>query len=55
MPTKRGKDSRGSFYRWGKSGKKYYYTTGNRSMRETAKALADKQGRAIKVRLARSI
>lgn len=46
MPTKAGKDKKGSFYRWGSSGKKYYYTKGNKSSRRAAKSKADKQGRA---------
>jgi hypothetical protein len=29
MPVKNGNDSKGPFYRWGDSGKKYYYATNN--------------------------
>lgn len=47
MPVRRGKDSKGSFYRWG-SGKKYYYKTGSDSSRKKAKKKAAIQGHAIK-------
>jgi len=46
MPVEKGKDSKGKFYRWGKSGKKYYYS--DRSSETRAKNKASKQGRAIK-------
>lgn len=42
--TKDGKPA----YKWGKSGKPYTYTPGNKTSRERAKKLAVKQGRAIK-------
>ena len=45
MPVKNGKDSKGNYYQWG-SGKKYYYTAGNKSSRERAKRNAGKQGEA---------
>lgn len=48
MPTRRGTDSKGSFYRYGQSGKKYYYTPGNSTSRERAEKKANAQGRAIK-------
>ena len=44
MPVERGEDSRGAFYRWGKQGKKYRYTT--EAGRKRAKAKATLQGRA---------
>lgn len=47
MPVKRGSDSKGSYYQWGNSGKKYYYKTGNRDSRERAKAKAHRQAKAI--------
>lgn len=47
MPTQRGKDSKGCFYKWGKSGKKYYYKVGSATSRENAKKKANKQARAI--------
>jgi len=46
MPVQNGSDSKGKFYRWGKSGKKYYYSDGVSETRAKNKAL--KQGRAIK-------
>jgi len=48
MPTKRGVDQKGSFYRYGPNGKKYYYKTGNVKSREKAKRRSKFQGRAIK-------
>jgi hypothetical protein len=48
MPVKRGKDSDGPFYRWGKSGKKYRYSSGDRSGRESARKKAEKQGVAAR-------
>lgn len=48
MPARRGRDRKGSFYRWGNSGKKYYYSPGSKISRERAKEKAEKQGRAIK-------
>lgn len=48
MPVERGRDKDGTFYRWGKSGKKYYYTPNNKQSREQAKTKALRQGRAIK-------
>ena len=47
MPTKRGKDSKGSYYQWGNQ-KKYYYKEGDENSRKRAKKKADEQGRAIK-------
>lgn len=35
-------------YRWGKEGKCYFYTLGNKQSREKAKEKAIKQGKAIK-------
>ena len=46
MPIHRGKDSIGSFYQWGYQ-KKYYYTSGNKKSRETAKLKAREQEKAI--------
>ena len=48
MPVQRSQDSKGPFYRWGESGKKYHYTVGNKRSRDMAKSKAAKQGRAIK-------
>lgn len=47
MPVKRGKDSSGSFYRWG-SGKKYYYTVNDSVSRTRAKNRARLQERAAR-------
>ena len=41
MPVQRGKDSKGPYYQWGKSGKKYYYEAGDKQGREGAKAKAE--------------
>lgn len=46
MPVKRGKDSNGPYYRWGESGKKYHYESGDKELREQAKKKATKQGQA---------
>ena len=46
-PAKRGRDSKGPYYRWGKKGKKYYYKAGDAKSRAKAKAAAIKQGKAI--------
>lgn len=47
MPVHRGIDSKGVYYQWGKSGKKYYYTAGDAKSRERAKKRAHEQARAI--------
>jgi len=47
MPIHRGKDKDGPYYQWGKSGKKYHYTSGNKKSRERAKNKATKQAVAI--------
>ena len=52
MPTMRGKDTKGCYYKYGDTGKKYYYTCGNKISRETAKKKAAKQGRAIEYKKA---
>jgi hypothetical protein len=46
MPVKRGQDSKGPYYQWGGSGKKYHYTAGDKRSRDRAKAQASKQGQA---------
>ena len=46
MPIHRGKDSKGSFYRWGDR-KKYYYKSGNATSRTRALKKAQLQARAI--------
>jgi hypothetical protein len=47
MPSKSGKDSKGCFWRWGSTSKKYYYACGNSAASKGAKAKADKQGQAV--------
>ena len=44
-PAKRGKDSKGPYYRWG-GGKKYHYKAGNKKSREAARKKAYGQARA---------
>lgn len=48
MPVHRSKDSKGPYYQWGDSGKKYYYESGNQESRENAKNKAKRQGRAAR-------
>ena len=44
-PAKRGKDSKGPYYRWG-GGKKFYYTAGSKKSREAARKKAYGQAKA---------
>jgi hypothetical protein len=46
MPLRRGRDSKGSFYRWGHQ-KKYYYFPSDPDSRKSAKRKAIKQGVTI--------
>lgn len=46
MPVRRGQDSKGPYYQWGNSGKKYYYKPGDKESRNRAKSMAEKQGKA---------
>lgn len=46
MPVKRSKDSQGPYYRWGDSGKKYHYESGDEKSRKQAKKKATQQGQA---------
>jgi hypothetical protein len=48
MPVDRGQDSKGPYYRWGGSGKKYRYTAGNKRSRKMARDKATKQGQAAR-------
>lgn len=48
MPVHRSKDSKGPYYQWGDSGKKYHYEAGNGQSREDAKKKAERQGRAAR-------
>lgn len=53
MPVRKGKDSKGPFYRWGRTGKKYHYKPNSKASRESAKGKARKQGRAVRARRGR--
>ena len=53
MPITRGKDARGSFYRWGGL-TKYYYKPNNKDSRELAKMKAQRQAGAVIARRSRS-
>lgn len=48
MPVHRSKDSKGPYYQWGDSGKKYHYESGDTSSRDSAKSKAERQGRAAR-------
>lgn len=48
MPVHRGSDGSGPYYQWGKSGKKYHYTAGEKKSRDAAKQQATKQGQAAR-------
>jgi hypothetical protein len=48
MPVNAGRDSKGCYYQWGSSGKKYYYTCGDKPSRDRAKRKAEEQGRAVR-------
>ena len=50
MPVQRCRRNGKPGYRWGKSGKCYTYTPGSKRGREMARALAARQGAAIKAR-----
>jgi ribosomal protein S11 len=50
MPIQRGKDSTGNYYRWGNTGKKYFYKARDAKSRNAAYALAMRQARAIEWR-----
>jgi hypothetical protein len=49
MPIHNGHDSFGRYYKYGPTGKKYHYITGNSASRMRARNKALKQMRAIKV------
>jgi len=48
MPVMTGKDSQGSFKRWGSKGHKYRYKANDKKSMSKAIKLASKQGKAIK-------
>lgn len=47
MPTHQGSDTKGTYYQWGQTGKKYYYKTSRGE--QLAKNKANKQGMAISI------
>jgi hypothetical protein len=47
MPIQRRIDSKGPYYQWGNSGKKYYYTLGDSVSRRKAYEKARRQAIAI--------
>jgi len=47
MPVMRGHTKKGPYFRWGISGKNYYYTRWDYASRNRARAKAEKQGKAI--------
>ena len=49
MPIFKGHDNFGYYYKYGKSGKKYYYTTYDRDTRDKAYNKAKRQGIAIRM------
>ena len=49
MPLRNGRDKNGSFYVWGRHGKKYYYPAGNELLRMRARWSALRQGRAVEL------
>lgn len=54
MPVRRGKDSDGPFFQWGRSGRKYRYRTGDERGRDRARARAVLQGRAAQAKAPKS-
>lgn len=47
MPIHSGKDSEGSFYQWGETGKKYYFNPEDKESKSRAKNKAEAQQTAI--------
>ena len=47
MPIMKGRDSKGSYVKWGESGFKYRYTEGDKSSEDTATKKAKRQAEAI--------
>ena len=54
MPVQRGKDADGPFFRWGRTGRKYRYRTGDERGRDRARARAVLQGRAAQAKAPKS-
>ena len=48
VPVHRGKDSKGPYYQWGDSGKRYHYASGEKRSRDAARQKATKQGQAAR-------
>jgi hypothetical protein len=53
MPVRRGHDSQGPYYAWGRLGARYHYTAGAATSRRIAQKKAARQGRAIAARRSR--
>lgn len=49
MPTQRGRDKIGPFFRWGTKGKKYYFLPRNKASMRIAYKKANRQGIAIRL------
>lgn len=49
MPLKRGVDQYGSYYKYGSTGKKYYYLVHSKHSRKIAYNKAKRQGVAIRI------
>jgi len=47
VPVRPGVDATGPFYRWGTTGKRYYYLRGSPSSKRSARTKAERQGAAI--------
>lgn len=50
MPVTVGRDNNGPYYKWGKTGKHYYYKVGDEHSRKKARKKAIRQGVAIRLR-----
>lgn len=53
MPVTISRDVLGSYYKWGKTGKHYYYSPNNEASRKKARKKAIRQGIAIKLRISK--
>jgi hypothetical protein len=50
MPVRRRQDSKGPYYQWGDSGRKYRYKPGDKASRDRARQGATRQGQAAHAR-----
>ena len=50
MPVFQRKDTRGHFFQWGDSGKRYYFDPDSLTSAAKARAKARKQGQAVRAR-----